>query len=79
MHEPHDWTIDPRPLRECLREFGRRMNDGATRGSRDAGQAALHIRSADTYAALLSTRYETPWEPVIRLAMVEAERRHKAK
>lgn len=74
---PYDWTTDPRPLADCLKEFGRRLNGGKIRGSREAGQAALAIRSARTYETLLEGR-ETPWEPTIRLAMVEAEKRAKA-
>ena len=70
----HDWTADPRPLAECLKDFGRRLNGGRDYRARQAGQAALGIRSADTYAALLKG-HQTPWEPALRLAMVEAERR----
>lgn len=74
MPDPHNWPDDPRPLSECLKEFDRRMNDNRTSGSRKAGQAALFIGSAKTYSAL-HDGHITPWEPTIRLAMVEAERR----
>ncbi|CAM5418935.1 hypothetical protein ATER59S_02361 [Aquamicrobium terrae] len=77
MPDPHDWTADPRPLAECLKEFNRRINGGREYGSRKAGQAALGIGSAKTYAAL-HDGHVTPWEPVIRLAMAEAERRATA-
>ncbi len=69
----HDWTTDPRPLADCLKEFGQRMNDGKVRGSRDAGQKALAIRSARTYQKLMEG-HQTPWEPTIRLAMNEAQK-----
>lgn len=72
----HDWTTDPRTLAECLKDFACRLNGGKLRGSRAKGQEALAIRSARTYETLMEGR-ETPWEPVIRLAMVEAERRAK--
>ncbi|MBN9242417.1 MAG: hypothetical protein J0I98_06455 [Mesorhizobium sp.] len=75
MPEPHDWTADPRPLSDCLKDFNRIINGGRVSGARMAGQTALGIRSADTYAALLKSGYSTPWEAVLRLAMVEAERR----
>lgn len=75
---PHDWTTDPRPLADCLREFGQQLNGGKIRGSRKVGQTALAIRSARTYETLLEGR-ETPWEATIRLAMNEAERRAAAK
>lgn len=69
----HDWTTDPRPLAECLKEFGRQLCDGKVRGSREAGQVALAIRSARTYQKLMEG-HQTPWEPTIRLAMNEAQR-----
>lgn len=72
----HDWTTDPRPLFDCLKEFGRLLNGGKIRGSRKVGQAALEIRSARTYQKLMEG-HQTPWEPTIRLAMNEAERRAK--
>lgn len=70
---PHDWTADPRPLAECLREFGQMLNGGNIRGSRKVGQTALAIRSARTYQKLMEG-HQTPWEPTIRLAMNEAQR-----
>ena len=73
----HDWTTDPRPLAECLKEFGQHMNCGKVRGSRPAGQKALAVRSASTYQKLMEG-HQTPWEPTIRLAMNEAQRRARA-
>ncbi|KQZ81861.1 hypothetical protein ASD64_08865 [Mesorhizobium sp. Root157] len=79
MADPHDWLADPRSLAECLKDFNRRLNGGAAKGSREAGQAALGIGSAGTYAALHKESYITPWERPLRLAMIEAERRANAR
>lgn len=73
MSDPHDWTTDPRPLSECLKDFNRRINGGREYGARETGAHALGIKAA-TYAGLLAGR-PTPYEATIRLAMVEAERR----
>lgn len=70
----HDWTKDPRPLSECLKDFGRRLNGGAVKGSRDAARLAIGIESDGTYRNLLNGQ-STPYDATIRLAMVEAERR----
>lgn len=75
MLDPHDWTTDPRPLAECLKEFNRAVNGGRTGGSRVAGQKALGA-TPSTYTGWLAGRIATN-ETIIRLAMVEAERRHR--
>lgn len=74
MRDAHDWTRDPRPLPDCLKDFSRRINGGRDYGARDAGAKSLGIKSA-TYIGMLNGR-PTPYEHTIRLAMIEAERRY---
>lgn len=74
MPDQYDWTADPRPLADCLKDFSRRVNDGREYGARDAGAKALGIK-ATTFIGMLNGR-PTPYEHTIRLAMIEAERRH---
>ncbi len=69
----HDWTTDPRPLAECLKDFNLTINGGREHRSRVAGAAALGI-PLTTYHGLIAGR-PALYEPVIRLAMVEAVRR----
>lgn len=69
----HDWTQDTRPLAECLKDFNLRINGGREHKARVAGAASLGI-PLTTYHGLMAGR-PALYEPVIRLAMVEAERR----
>lgn len=76
MSADHDWTIDPRPLPECLVEWQVALNGGKEYGARKVGQEALKIGSASTYAGILAGR-PTPWEPTIRgyMTAIDALRR----
>lgn len=69
----HDWEADPRPLSECLREWQVVLNGGREYGARKVGQAALRIRSADTYDGLCKGR-PTPYEGTIRRLMTMIDR-----
>ena len=69
----HDWTTDPRPISDCLKDLSRRINGGRTRGSRDALASMLGIPKT-TYIGWLNGR-PVPHERMLRLAMIEIERR----
>lgn len=72
---PHDWTTDPRPIADCLKDLGRRITGGRARGSQDAVVEMLGIPKT-TYRGWLNGR-PVPHEQMLRLAMVEIERRAK--
>jgi hypothetical protein len=69
----HDWATDPRPISDCLKDLGRRINGGRARGSHDALAGMLGVPKT-TYRGWITGR-TVQHERMLRLAMIEIERR----